>query len=97
MDFKPLEDRIILRKIEAKEQSQGGVLLPSTVDQEPMEGVVVAIGPGAIDKNGDVIEPVVAMGDRVLYGKWGIKDIIIDKEDYAVMREGDIIGILTEA
>ena len=94
--LKPLDDRIILRKVEASTVSEGGVLLPGTLDQEPMEGTVVAVGPGKKNKKGDRIPPVVKVGDRVLFGKWGIKDIQINKEEFAVMCEDDIIGILTE-
>lgn len=94
--LKPLDDRIILRKVEAKQESAGGVLLPGNLEQEPMEGTVVAVGPGKYDNNNERIPPVVKVGDRVLYGKWGIKDITVDGEELAVMIEDDIIGILTE-
>jgi len=96
MKIKPLEDRIFLRKIDAKTETSGGILLPGTLEQEPMEGIVVAIGPGINDEKGERISPVVKINDRVVFGKWAIKDILVGDEELAVMRESDIIGILTE-
>lgn len=95
MTIQPLHDRIFIRKEAEVTQTDGGILLPDIFKQEPMEGVVVAVGPGAIEK-GKRIEPVVKVGDRVLFGKWTIKDVEIDGEELATMKEGDIIGILKE-
>lgn len=93
MTIKPLHDRIFIKKQAEATQTDGGILLPDMFKQEPMEGVVVAVGPGIFEK-GVRIEPVVKVGDRVLFGKWTIKDVEIDGEELAAMREGDIIGIL---
>ena len=94
--LRPLDDRIILRKKEVKEVTDGGIFIPDMVKQEPMEGTVVAVGPGKYDEDNNRIPPVVKVGDRVLFGKWAIKDLDVFDEELAVMREGDIIGILTE-
>lgn len=96
MNLRPLEDRIVLRKKEVKDVTDSGIFIPDTVEQEAMEGTVIAVGPGKIDKNNEHIPPVVKVGDRVLFGKWAIKDIQVDNEELAIMREDDIIGILTE-
>ena len=95
MSIRPLHDRIFIKKKPEIKETDGGVLLPDTLKQEPMEGVVIAVGPGAME-NGERVPPVVKVGDRVLFGKWAIKDIVIDGEELAWMSEGDIIGILTE-
>lgn len=95
MGIQPLHDRIFIKKPAEVEQTIGGILLPDTLKQEPMEGEVVAVGPGAVEK-GERIPPVVKVGDRVLFGKWAIKDVVVDGEELAWMKEGDIIGILTE-
>ena len=93
--FKPLDDRILIKKAPKVEKTSAGILLPETVEQESMEGVVVAVGPGRFEK-GKRIEPVVKVGDKVLFGKWAAKDVEIEKEKYAIMHENDIIGILKD-
>ena len=95
MSLQPLQDRILIRKKEVVEKTSGGILLPDVFKQEPMEGVVVAVGPGRYEKN-ERVPPVVKVGDIVLFGKWGIKDIKVDGEEFAMMKEDDIIGIVTE-
>ena len=95
MTIQPLHDRIFIKKQAAVVQTDGGILLPDMIKQEPMEGVVVAVGPGAY-KKGERVEPVVKVGDRVLFGKWAIKDVEVDGEELATMKEGDIIGILKD-
>jgi len=95
MSIQPLHDRIFIRKQAEVTQTEGGILLPDMIKQEPMEGVVVAVGPGAFVK-GERVEPVVKVGDRVLFGKWTIKDVEVDGEELAIMKEGDIVGILKE-
>lgn len=96
MNLRPLDDRIILRKKEIDYITDSGLFIPDTVDQESMEGTVVAVGPGKFDKNNKRIPPVVKVGDKVIFGEWAAKDIDIFDETLLVMREGDIIGILTE-
>lgn len=95
MTIQPLHDRIFIKKQAEVEQTIGGILLPDTLKQEPMEGIVVAVGPGAYEK-GERVPPVVKIGDRILFGKWAIKDVEVDGEEFATMKEGDIIGILKE-
>lgn len=94
--LRPLNDRIVLRKKEVSNVTNSGLLIPDTVDQEPMEGEVLAVGPGSLDKHDKRIPPVVKVGDIVIYGKWAIKDIVVNDETLAIMSEDDIIGILVE-
>lgn len=96
MNLKPLDDRIILRKKEAEKTTDSGFIIPDSVEQESMEATVVAVGPGKFDKDNKRIPPVVKVGDKVIFGKWAAKDIDVFDETLLVMREGDIIGILTE-
>ena len=93
--FKPLHDKILIKRASRTEKTGGGILLPETVEQESMEGVIVAVGPGRYE-NGERIPPVVKVGDKVLFGKWAAKDVVINKEKFAIMREDDIIGILKD-
>jgi chaperonin GroES len=90
----PLDDRIVIRKKVSATMTDGGVFLPETLEQEAMEGEVVAVGPGKYDKDGERIPPVVAVGDFVIFGEWSAKDMLVDGEMLSVMREDDIIGIL---
>lgn len=91
--IKPLDDRIFIKRVEAQAVSDGGIILPETIEQTPMEGTVVAAGPGKY-KDGERIPLVVNVGDRVLFTSWASKEIEIDEETYSVMIEDDIIGIL---
>lgn len=94
MHFRPLHDRVLVRRIEAEEKTAGGIIIPDTAKEKPMEGEVVAVGPGAHDDSGKLVEPAVKAGDRVLFGKWSGAEVRIDGEDLLIMKESDILGII---
>jgi chaperonin GroES len=94
MHFKPLYDRVLVRRIEAEEKTAGGIIIPDTAKEKPMEGEVVAVGPGARDDSGKLVEPAVKAGDRILFGKWSGTEVRIDGEDLLIMKESDILGII---
>ena len=98
MHFRPLHDRVAVRRIEAEEQTAGGIIIPDTAKEKPQEGEVVAVGPGARDETGKLVELSVKAGDRVLFGKWSGSEVKIDGEELLIMKESDILGIVeTEA
>lgn len=92
--IKPLADRVIVKAKEAEEVTKGGIILPDTVKEKPIEGVVVAIGSGRVDDNGKTVPMTVKVGDAVLYGKYSGTEVKIDGEEYLIMRENDIYGIV---
>ena len=94
MAFRPLHDRVLVRRIEGEEKTKGGIIIPDTAREKPLEGEVVAVGPGARDDQGRLTPPDVAVGDRVLFGKWSGTEITIDGEELLVMKESDIMGVL---
>ncbi|RVQ66055.1 co-chaperone GroES [Croceicoccus ponticola] len=94
MHFRPLHDRVLVRRIEAEEKTAGGIIIPDTAKEKPMEGEVVAVGPGARVDSGKLVEPAVKAGDRVLFGKWSGTEVRIDGEDLLIMKESDILGII---
>ncbi len=94
MGFRPLHDRVLVRRTDSDEVSTGGIIIPDTAREKPMEGEVIAVGPGARDDRGSVQPLDVAKGDRVLFGKWSGTEIKIDGEDLLVMKESDIMGVL---
>ena len=94
MKFRPLQDRVVLRRIEEDERTKGGIIIPDTAKEKPQQGEVVAVGPGARDEKG-VVQPLdVKAGDRVLFGKWSGTEVKIDDEGLLVMKESDILGVL---
>jgi chaperonin GroES len=97
MKFRPLHDRVVLTRIDAEEKTAGGIIIPDTAKEKPQQGKVVAIGPGGRDENGKLIPIDVNVGDRVLFGKWSGTEVKIDGVEYLIMKEGDIMGVLTEA
>jgi chaperonin GroES len=97
MKFRPLHDRVVLTRVDADEKTAGGILIPDTAKEKPQEGRVVAIGPGGRDENGTLIPIDVKVGDRVLFGKWSGTEVKIDGIEYLIMKESDIMGVLTEA
>jgi chaperonin GroES len=97
MKVRPLHDRILLKRIEEKESIKGGILIPDTAKEKPQEGLVVAVGNGKILENGTRISLEVKEGDRVLFGKYSGTDIKVDGEEYLIVREDDVLGILTES
>jgi len=94
MKFRPLHDRVVVRRIEEDERTRGGIIIPDTAKEKPQEGEVVAVGPGATDENGQVQPLEVKPGDRVLFGKWSGTEVTIDSQDVLIMKESDILGVL---
>ncbi|MGD0639106.1 MAG: co-chaperone GroES [Roseiarcus sp.] len=94
MKFRPLHDRVVIRRIEGEDKTKGGILIPDTVKEKPGEGEVIAVGPGARDESGKLIAPEVKAGDRVLFGKWSGSEVKIDGEDLLIMKESDILGVI---
>ena len=95
MAFRPLHDRVLVRRIEAEEKTSGGIIIPDSAQEKPSEGVVVAVGSGAKADDGTVTPLDVKEGDRVLFGKWGGTEVKIDGEDLLIMKESDIMGIIS--
>jgi chaperonin GroES len=96
MAFRPLHDRVVVRRVDAEERSAGGIIIPDTAKEKPGQGEVVAVGPGARDDAGTLIAPVVKVGDRVLFGKWSGTEVKIDGEDLLIMKESDILGVIED-
>ncbi len=96
-NFRPLHDRVVLRRIDAEEKSAGGIIIPDTAKEKPTEAEVVAVGPGARDEQGQLTPLQVAPGDRVLFGKWSGTEVKISGEDLLIVKESDILGIVTNA
>jgi chaperonin GroES len=94
MKFRPLHDRVVIRRIEEEEKTKGGIIIPDTAKEKPMEGEVVAAGPGARDENGTIQPLEVKAGDRVLFGKWSGTEVKLDGEELIIMKESDIMGVL---
>ncbi|MCJ2069768.1 co-chaperone GroES [Methylobacterium sp. J-030] len=94
MNFRPLHDRVVLRRIEGEEKTKGGIIIPDTVKEKPQEGEVVAAGPGVRDEAGKIIALEVKAGDRVLFGKWSGTEVKIDGQDLLIMKESDILGVI---
>ena len=94
MGFRPLHDRVLIRRVEAEEKTPGGIIIPDTAQEKPMEGEVVAVGPGARGEDGKVQPLDVKAGDRVLFGKWSGTEVKLDGEDLIIMKESDIMGII---
>jgi chaperonin GroES len=97
MKFRPLHDRVVIRRIEGEDKTKGGILIPDTVKEKPQEGEVVAVGPGARDESGKLVALEVKAGDRVLFGKWSGAEVKIDAEDLLIMKESDILGVIEGA
>jgi chaperonin GroES len=94
MKFRPLHDRVVVRRVTAEEKTAGGIIIPDTAKEKPMEGEVVAVGPGARNEKGELVALDVKAGDRVLFGKWSGTEVKIDGEDLLIMKESDIMGIV---
>ncbi len=94
MAFKPLHDRVLVRRVDQDEKSAGGIIIPDTAQEKPMEGKVLAVGPGARGKDGKLLKPAVKAGDRVLFGKFGGTEIKLDGEDLLIIGESEILGII---
>jgi chaperonin GroES len=97
MKFRPLHDRVVVKRIDAEEKSAGGIIIPDTAKEKPQQGEVIAVGPGGRDEAGKLIPIDVKAGDRVLFGKWSGTEVKIDGVEYLIMKESDIMGVLVEA
>ncbi|RMH44355.1 MAG: co-chaperone GroES [Alphaproteobacteria bacterium] len=94
MAFKPLHDRVLVRRIESEEKTKGGLIIPDTAKEKPAEGEVIAVGEGARKDSGELIPMSVKPGDRILFGKWSGTEVVLDGEEYLIMKESDILGII---
>jgi chaperonin GroES len=92
--FRPLHDRVVVRRIEASEKTKGGIIIPDTAQEKPSEGEVVAVGPGGRDETGKLIPIDIKVGDRVLFGKWSGTEVKLDGEELLIMKESDIMGVI---
>ncbi|HET9903703.1 MAG TPA: co-chaperone GroES [Xanthobacteraceae bacterium] len=92
--FRPLHDRVVVRRIDAEERSAGGIIIPDTAKEKPSQGEVIAVGPGARDENGKLVPVDVKVGDRVLFGKWSGTEVKLDNEELLIMKESDIMGVI---
>jgi chaperonin GroES len=97
MGFRPLHDRVVVRRVDSEEKTAGGIIIPDTAKEKPMEGEVVAVGPGGRDENGKLTPLDVKAGDRVLFGKWSGTEVKIDGNDLLIMKEADIMGVIDGA
>ena len=97
MAFRPLGDRVLVRRVEEEEKTKGGIIIPDTAKEKPQEGEVIAVGPGARDDSGKVQPLDVKTGDRILFGKWSGTEVKLDGEDLLIMKESDILGVLDQA
>jgi chaperonin GroES len=92
--FRPLHDRVVVRRVKEEEKSKGGIIIPDTAQEKPQEGEVIAVGPGARDEDGEYIAMDVKVGERILFGKWSGTEVKIDGEDLLIMKESDIMGVI---
>jgi chaperonin GroES len=92
--FRPLHDRVVVKRIDAEEKTKGGIIIPDTAKEKPSQGEIVAVGPGGRDESGKIIKPDVKTGDRVLFGKWSGTEVVLDGEDLLIMKEADIMGVI---
>ena len=97
MKFRPLHDRVVVRRLEQEERTKSGIIIPDTAKEKPQQGEVIAVGPGARNEKGDIVALDVKAGDRVLFGKWSGTEVKIDGEEYLIMKESDIMGVLEDA
>ena len=95
MAFKPLHDRVLVKRVQGEEKTKGGLIIPDTAKEKPAEGEVVAVGEGARKDSGELIAPAVAVGDRILFGKWSGTEVTLDGVEMLIMKESDIMGIIS--
>ena len=96
MNFRPLHDRVVVRRVTAEEKSSGGIIIPDTAQEKPMQGEVISVGPGARNENGEIVALDVKAGDRILFGKWSGTEVKLAGEELLIMKESDIMGVLDE-
>ena len=94
MKFRPLHDRVVVKRVDAEEKTKGGIIIPDTAKEKPQEGEVVAVGPGGRDESGKLIPIDLKVGDRILFGKWSGTDVVIDGEELLIMKESDVMGVV---
>jgi len=94
MKFRPLHDRVVVRRLEGEEKSKGGIIIPDTAKEKPQEGEIIAVGPGARDESGKLVPLDVKSGDRILFGKWSGTEVKIDGEEFLIMKESDVMGVI---
>jgi chaperonin GroES len=94
MKFRPLHDRVVVEALDQEEKTAGGIIIPDTAQEKPMQGKVVAVGPGARSEDGKIVPPDLKKGDRILYGKWSGTEVKVDGKDLLIMRESDVMGVL---
>jgi chaperonin GroES len=97
MNFRPLHDRVLVKRVDEESKTAGGIIIPDTAREKPSQGEVIAVGPGARDENGARAEPDVQVGDRILFGKWSGSEVNIEGQDYLIMKESDILGVIEGA
>ena len=97
MKFRPLHDRVVVKRIDVEEKSVGGIIIPDTAKEKPSEGEIIAVGPGARDENGKLVPIGLETGDRVLFGKWSGTEVKLDGVDYLIMNESDIMGVIEQS
>ena len=94
MKFRPLHDRVVVRRLESEERTKSGIIIPDTAKEKPSEGEVIAVGPGSRNEDGEIVAMEVKAGDRILFGKWSGTEVKIDGEDLLIMKESDILGVI---
>ena len=97
MRFRPLHDRVVVKRVEGEQKTKGGIIIPDTAQEKPMQGEVIAVGPGARNADGEIVALDVKAGDRILFGKWSGTEVKLDGEDLLIMKESDIMGVLEDA
>ena len=97
MNFKPLHDRVIVKRVQSDEKTAGGIIIPDTAQEKPMEGEVIEVGSGARDENGKLVPLDVKKGDKILFGKWSGTEVKMSGEEYLIMKESDIMGIVSDS
>jgi chaperonin GroES len=97
MNFKPLHDRVVVRRVEEQEKTAGGIIIPDTAKEKPMQGEVIAVGPGGRDEQGKLVPMDIREGDRILFGKWSGTEVILDGEELLIMKESDVLGVIEDA
>ena len=97
MRFRPLHDRVVIRRVEGEQKTKGGIIIPDTAQEKPMQGEVIAVGPGARNADGEIVALDVKAGDRILFGKWSGTEVKLDGDDLLIMKESDIMGVVEDA
>jgi chaperonin GroES len=97
MQFRPLHDRVVIRRVEGEQKTKGGIIIPDTAQEKPMQGEVIAVGPGARNEKGELAPMSVQVGDRILFGKWSGTEVKLDGDELLIMKESDIMGVLEES